>query len=72
MEHTGADEIGRARHDAAIAIARTILEIISPCLRPEEYRDAFDEFYQAVSAGLEAYEAMRAASRRPISGPSPN
>lgn len=72
MEGREPDDIDAARHDAAIAIARTILEIVSPCLRPEEHRDAFEEFYHAVMAGLEAYEAIRIASPRPIAEPSPN
>lgn len=72
MDGEAPDDLVAVRHDAAIAIARMILEIISPCLRPEERRDAFEEFYGAVSAGLEAYDAMRGPSPRPIARPSPN
>lgn len=72
MEGKEPDDIIAARHDAAIATARTILEIISPCLRPEERRDAFEEFYLAVSAGLEAYDAMRGGISRVIAEPSSN
>ena len=72
MEGKVPEDIVAARHDAAIAIARTVLEIVSPCLRPEEHRDAFEEFYRAVSAGLEAYEAMRGANPRRVAEPSPN
>lgn len=72
MEEPDAEVPDRTRHDTAVAIARAILDIVAPCLRPEERRDAFEEFYYAVSAGLEAYESMRA--RRPIASaePSPN
>lgn len=72
MESSGADDIICARHDTAVATARAILEVVSPCLRPEEHREAFEEFYRAVSAGLEAYEAILARSHRGIAEPSPN
>jgi hypothetical protein len=54
-----------SRPDAAVAIARAILDVVAPCLRPEERRDAFEEFYRVADAGLEAYEAsVRAAGAR--------
>jgi hypothetical protein len=46
------------RHDAAWAMTRAIVEIFCPLLRPEEVRDAFDEVYATVKAGLSAYEAQ--------------
>lgn len=72
MEESNPETTDRARHDAAIATARAILEIVAPCLRPEERHDAFEEFYYAVSAGLEAYEAMRAPSPIIAAEPSLN
>ena len=72
MEDAGADDNARARHDAAVATARAILEVVSPCLRPEEQRDAYEEFYRAVSAGLEAYEALRGRDFGGLAAPSRN
>lgn len=46
----------RLQHDAAFACARALLAIVAPCLRPEEHRDAFEEFYTALRAMLERYE----------------
>lgn len=48
------------QHDAAVALAKAIVEIFRPLLRPEEYGDAIDEVYAAVTAGLRAYELRRA------------
>lgn len=41
-----------------------LVGIIEPCLRPEERRDAFEEFYQVVKAALESYEAEAERIRR--------
>jgi hypothetical protein len=46
----------RLCHDAAFAMAKTLLDIVGPCIREEEQRDAFDEFYRVCLAGIEAYE----------------
>ncbi len=46
----------RLIHDAAVAMARAILDIIAPCIRPEERRDALEEFYTVCRSGIEAYE----------------
>lgn len=46
----------RLQHDCAWAAATALLDLVAPCLRPEEHRDAFDEFYTAVRAALESYE----------------
>jgi hypothetical protein len=51
-------------HDAAMAVACSILECIAPCLREEEQRDAFEEIYARVRAGIEAYEQMTERPRR--------
>jgi len=53
----------------AIRMARKLVEVVSPCLRPEERLDAFREFYGVVHDGLERYEAD---SSRSLSAPSPN
>ncbi len=43
-------------HDVAFATSRHILEVVAPCLREEEQRDAFAEIYDRVKAGLECYD----------------
>jgi hypothetical protein len=48
------------QHDAAVAMAKAIVEIFRPLLRLEEYRIAIDEVYAAVTAGLQAYDLRRA------------
>lgn len=48
----------RLRHDAAWAIATTILECIENCIRPEEQKDASHELYWRVKAGIECYDLM--------------
>ena len=50
------------QHDHAFALATAILEIVSPCLREEEQREAFNMFYEAAKSSLEHYEMM--ADRR--------
>ncbi len=44
------------QHDMAWAVTLTIMEVIEDVLRPEERKDAFDEIYERVRAGIEAYE----------------
>ncbi len=43
-------------HDHAMALAKAILDIIAPCLREEEQREAFGQFYEACKAGFMHYE----------------
>jgi hypothetical protein len=45
----------RLVNDTVIAMAETLLDLISPSLREEEWRLAFDEFYVVCKAGIEAY-----------------
>ena len=47
-------------HDTAMAMARELLEIIENCLREEEHRDAFEEFYRVCREGIESYIAQKA------------
>ena len=44
------------QHDTAFAMAHALLEIVAPCIREEERRDAFSEFYRVCLAALESYE----------------
>jgi hypothetical protein len=57
------------QHDAAVAMAKCLVNIIAPCLRPEEQGEAAREFYQVIRAGLEAYEEQR---EREVPKPSKN
>jgi hypothetical protein len=44
------------RHDASRRLAYRLVEIIAPCLRPDEQLEALREFYAAIHASLEEYE----------------
>jgi hypothetical protein len=46
----------RLIHDVAFATSRHILEVFAGCIREEEQRDAFDEIYQCVKAGIECFD----------------
>lgn len=50
------------QHDHAHALAVAILQMVTPCLREEEQREAFEMFYEAAKASFEHYEMM--ADRR--------
>ena len=39
-----------------MALASAILEIVGPCLREQEKREAFNMFVEAAQAALEHYE----------------
>jgi hypothetical protein len=43
-------------HDHAFALATAILDMVAPCLREEEKREAFEMFYTAAKAAFESYE----------------
>ena len=47
------------RHDTAYELAKAILAIIQNCLREEEHRDAFDEFYEEIKQALIVHDAKR-------------
>jgi hypothetical protein len=49
----------RLQHDCAFMMARTLLSIVQGCIREDEHREAFDEFFQACLAGIEQYEIQR-------------
>jgi hypothetical protein len=48
----------RLQHDTAFALAHVLLGIVQNCIRKDERRDAFDAFYDACRAGIEAYEVQ--------------
>ncbi len=39
-----------------MALAKAILDIVAPCLREEEQKEAFGMFYEACKAALMHYE----------------
>lgn len=43
-----------------MAMARALLGIIGNCLREEEHRDAFEEFYRVCREGIESYTVEKA------------
>jgi len=45
----------RIAHDAAHATTLTILQCLESCIRPEEHVTAYEEIFQRVKAGIEAY-----------------
>lgn len=43
-------------NELAFAMANEMLAIVKNCLRPDEYRGAFECFFEECKVGLEAYE----------------
>jgi hypothetical protein len=43
-------------NEMAFLMARELLGIVQNCLRPEEQRDAFEEFVEVCRRGLNAHE----------------
>lgn len=41
------------KHDLAFQMATELVRIIENCIRPEEHRDAHEEFYRVCKKGLE-------------------
>ncbi len=61
----------RLQHDTAFALATALLDIVANCLRDEEKRDCWQEFYLASRAAIEAYESHAERMRQRL-GPSVN
>lgn len=57
--------MGALQHDTAAAIAASVVDVFAPLLREEEKKEAFQEVYLRVKAGLAEYErkADRIAKR---------
>jgi hypothetical protein len=62
----------RLKHDCSAACATEILEVVSPCLRDEEKREAWGIFCEAVKACLMQYEVRRERELTRLAKPSPN
>jgi hypothetical protein len=58
----------RLANEFVIRLARRALAIIAPCLREEEWRDAFDEFHAAFREELLRYEEERDRMRARLRG----
>ncbi len=56
----------RLIHDVAVATSRHILEVIAGCLREEERRDAFEEIYDRVKAGIECFDIQNTRMERQL------
>jgi hypothetical protein len=54
----------RLVNQMALEMAQAILNIVSPCLRPEEHKGAFGEFAEVCRAGIEAYEIQMSRMRQ--------
>ena len=48
----------RVINQAAFLMAKDLLQTIQTCLRPEEHRDAFQEFFTICKNGLEAHQVQ--------------
>ena len=40
-------------------MATAMLNVVKNCIREDEHRDAFSEFYAICKAGIESYEVQR-------------
>jgi hypothetical protein len=53
----------RLEHDTAFALTTALLDIVRNRIRKEERRDAFEVFYQACLAGIEAHDIRQQRMR---------
>lgn len=60
---------GKVRRRMIQRLARKLVGVIAPCLRPEERWDAFEEFSSILEHDLDRFEAR---IRREPPEPSPN
>ena len=56
---------GELQHKICVEMARELVEIIAGCLREEEHRDAFEEFYRVCHEGIAAYVAALQSHLKP-------
>lgn len=61
----------RLINQTAFLMAREILGTVQNCLRPEEHRDAFQEFYATCKRNLQAYQVQMERMEKRLR-PSPN
>lgn len=48
----------RMVNERAFLMAREMLGTVASCLRPEEHRDAFEEFYRSCKRHLEEHQVQ--------------
>ena len=53
-------------HDHACVLAMALVEIILPCVRPEQEEKAFTLFYAVCKTGIEEYERKADRIRKRI------
>lgn len=53
-------------HDHAMALAKANLDIVASCLREEEQREAFNQFYEAAKATLIHFDERANRMRRRV------
>lgn len=56
----------RLIQDNAMQMAKAMLNVVKNCIREDEHRDAFMEFYAICKAGIEAYEVQRQRMIQPL------
>lgn len=59
-------------HETARGLAITLVNIISPCLRPEERHEAVHEFYAVIRERLSEYRHLVATPSNETSEPGMN
>jgi hypothetical protein len=47
----------KERRRVVLRLARKLVEVVAPCLRPEERWDAFQEFAMIIERDLDRFEA---------------
>ncbi|MCE9564629.1 MAG: hypothetical protein K8U57_21555 [Planctomycetes bacterium] len=61
------------QHDTAMALAATILEMMSPCLTTESERgEAFGQLYDAAMAAIQKYHELLRREDKRLLRPSAN
>lgn len=58
----------RLENEFLYRLARRAVAIVTPCLREEEWRDAFEEFHLAFKEELHWYEEQRERMRARLTG----
>ncbi len=49
----------RLENNAAFQMAERLVAAIAPCLRPEERKDCFDEFFRVCLEGIRDFSAQK-------------
>jgi hypothetical protein len=57
--------------EMAFLMARELMGIVGNCLRPDEHRAAFEEFYEVCKRGLRAHDTLTDETHTRL-GPSIN